>query len=174
MLDLDGGSAEYIRFKPSVNAWYVDDNEIDLKGITMDPDSLKTGWGLIQEGEAPSWVWDETLGVRGPKPDGDYKRGFSVMVYIKDIGWREWSSNGAGVNRGLGAIWKTIHAQMSDNQGKAAALKYAGSTADTSGKGATRIPNFELVKWMDKPEAETPPAPKQEEAKQEDDDEILF
>ncbi len=28
MLDLDGGSAEYIRFKPSVNDWYVDDNEI--------------------------------------------------------------------------------------------------------------------------------------------------
>ena len=56
MLGLENeSSGEYIRFKPSVNAWYVDGEEIALKGMSIDPDSLKTGWGLIQEGEAPQW-----------------------------------------------------------------------------------------------------------------------
>jgi hypothetical protein len=173
MLDLDnGGNGEYIRFKPSVNAWYVDGEEFDLKGMSLDPTSLKTGWGLIQEGEAPQWVWDDTVGVKGPRPDGEYKRGFSVMVHLKDIGPREWSSNGAGVNKGLSNIWKAIHDGLKDNRGKIAGLKYSGSTADTSGKGATRIPNFELVQWNDLPNqpVDTPPAPD----KAQEDDEPLF
>ena len=180
MLDLDnGGSGEYIRFKPSVNAWYVDGDEIDFKGFSLDPASLKTGWGLIQEGVAPEWKWDEVVGVKGPRPDGEYKRGFSVMVNIRDIGWREWSSNGAGVNKGLSNIWKAINEGMGANQGKMAGLKYTGSTADTSGKGATRIPNFELVQWNDIPKAEQPPAaPPVAEAPaapaQAEDDEPLF
>lgn len=181
MLDLDNGSGgEYIRFKPSVNAWYVDGEEIDLKGFSIDPETLNTGWGLIQEGEAPKWTWDQTVGVKGPRPDGEYKRGFSIMVYLKDHGWREWSSNGAGVNKGLSNIWKVIHESMGANQGKMATLKYNGSTADTSGKGATRIPNFELVAWNEKPQADTPPAPQPEAPKApeapkpQDDDEILF
>lgn len=178
MLDLENGSnGEYIRFKPSVNAWYVDGDEMDLKGFSVDPDSLKTGWGLIQAEESPKWVWDETVGVKGKRPDGEYKRGFSIMVYLKDHGWREWSSNGAGVNKGLSNVWKSVHDGMANNQGKMASLKYKGSTAETSGKGATRIPNFELVAWNDKPqqEAETPPAAPIEEPKpQKDDDEVLW
>ena len=159
MLDLDnGGSGEYIRFKPSVNAWYVDGEEIDLKGLALDPNSLKTGWGLIQEGEAPDWKWDEKVGVKGPRPEGEYKRGFSVMVYLKDHGFREWSSNGAGVNKGLSAVWKSIHDGMGDNEGQMAKLKYTGSKAEAVGKGSTRIPNFELVGWTPIPQADTPPA----------------
>ena len=101
------------------------------------------------------------------------------MVNIRDIGWREWSSNGAGVNKGLSNIWKAIHEGMGANQGKMAGLKYTGSTADTSGKGATRIPNFELVQWNDIPKAEQPPAaPPVAEAPaapaQAEDDEPLF
>lgn len=174
MLDLDNGSGgEYIRFKPSVNAWYVDGEEVDLKAMSLEPTSLMTGWGLIQEGESPKWVWDETVGVKGPRPDGEYKRGFSVKVFLKDYGWREWSSNGAGVNKGLSNIWKSIHDGMKENQGKVAGLKYTGSSADTSGKGATRIPNFELVKWVPMPQADLPPA-SEPVAQKEDEDDSLF
>jgi hypothetical protein len=172
MLDLDNGSGgEYIRFKPSANAWYVDGEEIDLKGLSLDPASMRTGWGLIQEGEAPQWVWDEQLGVKGKRPEGEYKRGFSVMVYLKDHGWREWSSNGAGVNQGIGAIWPAIHEGQAKNKGKVAGLKYNGSTAQRIGKGPTRIPNFELIRWVDTPNepAAVPPAPEVAE-----DDDALF
>jgi hypothetical protein len=176
MLDLDnGGGGEYIRFKPSVNGWYVDGEEIDFKGFSVDPKSLRTGWGLIQEGEAPAWVWDEQVGVKGPRPEGEYKRGFSLMVYIKDYGWREWSSNGAGVNMGLVNIWKEIDAGMAKNKGKLAALKYAGSSAESIGKGSTRIPRFELAKWIDAPKDDAPPVtntPPSQEV--EEDDDALF
>ena len=170
MLDLDNGDGgEYIRFKPSVNAWYVDGEEFDLKGLAIDPASLNTGWGKIQEGEAPVWAWDDTVGVRSPRPEGDYKRGFSVKIWLKDKGWREWSSNGAGVNKGLSNIWKSIHDGIAANQGKLAGLKYTGSTADTSGKGATRIPNFELIQWIDNPGVESSPAPVSPPAQKDDD-----
>ena len=175
MLDLENGSGgEYIRFKPSVNAWYVDGEEIDFKGFSVDPDSLRTGWGLIQEGEAPQWVWDKQVGVKGPRPEGEYKRGFSVMVYLKDYGWREWSSNGSGVNKGLAAIWESIHTGHSKNKGKLAGLKYTGSSAESIGKGTTRIPKFELARWVDAPtSAPEPVTPPPSEA-QDEDDEALF
>ena len=65
MLDLDNGAGgEYIRFKPSVNEWVVDGEEFDLKAMSLDPASLKTGWGKIQEG-SPDWRWDEQVGVKG-------------------------------------------------------------------------------------------------------------
>jgi hypothetical protein len=172
MLDLDNGSGgEYIRFKPSVNGWYVDGEEVELKGFAVDPASMRTGWGLIQEGEAPQWTWDEQLGVKGKRPEGEYKRGFSVMVYLKEHGWREWSSNGSGVNMGIGNIWPTIHEGQKTNKGKIAGLKYNGSTATPIGKGTTRIPNFELVRWVESPSepAAVPPAPEVTE-----DDEALF
>lgn len=175
MLGLENeSSGEYIRFKPSVNAWYVDGEEITLKGMSIDPDSLKTGWGLIQEGEAPQWSWDEQVGVKAPRPDGDYKRGFSVMVHLKDHGWREWSSNGAGVNKGISAIWPEIHKSAPANKGKMAGVKYTGSTADTSGKGATRIPNFELVSWNKVDAQEPTPEPEAAKSPAVEDDEPLF
>ena len=37
MLGLSESTAEYIRFKPSLNQWLVDGDEIDLKGLLIDP-----------------------------------------------------------------------------------------------------------------------------------------
>ena len=179
MLDLDNGAGgEYIRFKPSVNEWVIDGEAFDLKAMSINPASLKTGWGKIQEGEAPDWRWDEQVGVKGPRPDDDFKRGFSVMVHIKDVGWREWSANGTGANMGLRNIWPSIHEGMADNQGKVAGLKYTGSKSETVGKGSTRVPNFEFVKWLPFPQGDeavastTPPAPEPNPTA--DDDEALF
>jgi hypothetical protein len=53
MLGLSDSTAEYIRFKPSVNAWLVDGDEIDLKGMLVDPESLRTGWGQYPRRTSP-------------------------------------------------------------------------------------------------------------------------
>ena len=159
---------EFLRFKASVNGWFVDGAEKDIKGLTLDPSSLKTGWGQIQEGEAPDWVWDEKLGVRSAQPSKEHRRGFSIQAYIKDVGWREWSANTVGSLMGLTALWSKIDPQLKDNQGKAVQVAYKGSTAEQKGKGTTRIPNFEIVKWVAMPTAQidgamdTVPAPKEE------------
>lgn len=159
MLGLDDSTAEYIRFKPSVNAWFVDGSEIELKGLLVDPSSLRTGWGKIQEGQAPEWSWDERPGVKGTQPDSDYKRGFSVLVYLSAHGWREWTTTGSGPKMGLEAVWPAIHNGAASNPGKVAKVKYNGANAQAIGKGTTRVPQFELVGWADKPEGEAAAAP---------------
>jgi len=160
MLGLSDSTAEYFRFKPSVNAWYVDGDEIEFKGMGIDPDSLKTGWGKIMEGESPEWVWDEKPGVKAPNPGQDFKRGFRLMVYLKDYGWREWTATTSGTKMGVENIWPQIHNGAASNQGKIAMVEYQGSKAVQIGKGGSRLPEFELKGWMDKPEA--PQAPVQE------------
>lgn len=152
MLGLSDSTAEYFRFKPSLNQWLVDGEEIDFKGMGIDPETLKTGWGKIAEGQAPEWQWDERPGVKSQQPDPDYKRGFSVMVYIKGYGWREWTSTGSGPKMGLEAVWPSIHNAAASNAGKMAKVACHGSKAQAVGKGQTRVPQFELVGWEDKPE----------------------
>ena len=55
-----------------------------------------------------------------------------------------------------------------------AGVKYTGSTADTSGKGATRIPNFELVSWNKVDAQEPTPEPEAKQSPLAEDDEPLF
>ena len=145
------GNREYIRFKPSVNAWIADGDEVQLEDVLFDPSTLKTGWGKIAEGQAPEWLWDETLGKRTPQPSPDHKRGFSVMLKIKDKGWREWSANGVGVMMGFNELWQVVGLQWKDkaNQGKAVHLKYKGAKMEKIGQGTTRIPEFEVKAWRE-------------------------
>lgn len=161
MLGLSDSTAEYFRFKPSVNAWYVDGEEIEFKGMGIDPDSLKTGWGKIMEGQAPEWQWDERPGVKSPNPGQDFKRGFSVMVYIPGCGWREWTSTVSGPKMGLEAVWPAIHNGAASNADKMAMVAFNGAKAVSIGKNTTRVPEFELKGWKDKPQ-EAQPAPVQE------------
>jgi hypothetical protein len=56
-------------------------------------------------------------------------------------------------------------AQQAANAGKLPVLEYAGSKLEKIGKGTTRIPNFNIVSWIDRPAgmdadaAEVAPAP---------------
>ena len=143
------GSSEYIRFKPSVNAWIADGDEIKLEDVLLDPSTLKVGWGKITEGQAPEWTWDEKLGKKSPPPSPDHKRGFSVMLKIKDKGWREWSANGVGVMKGFSELWQVVGLQVKENAGKAVHLKYTGARLEKIGVGQTRIPEFEVKTWRE-------------------------
>jgi hypothetical protein len=151
-LGLGGGSGSYIRFSPSVNAWTIGGEEIQLQKVIFDMDSIRTGWGLLEAGSPPQWVWDEAIGRRGAKPGDDYKRGFSVRMWLgPDRGWTEWSSNGTGPCLGFEALAGAAMPQKAENEGKVLVAKYAGSKAEKIGKGSTRVPNFEIVGWVDRP-----------------------
>lgn len=149
-LGLGGGGGSYIRFSPSVNGWLFGGEEITPKKMIFDIDSTKTGWCRIEAGSPPEWVWDEAVGRRGAKPGDDFKRGFSVMVWLgPDRGWAEWSSNGSGPGMGFEPLY--VEAMQQKEDGKALAVQYTGSTPMKVGKGNTRVPNFELLGWVDKP-----------------------
>jgi len=143
--------APYIQYKPSIDEWAVNKNPITMKGLVVAVDTLRTGWGYIREGIAPEWHWDAVLGEAGPKPGEEFKRGFSLMVWLREHEWCEWVSNGAGVTRGFSEVWPSVYDGLAKNPGKAACLSYLGSRVQVFGKGTTRIPQFKLVKWIKLP-----------------------
>lgn len=184
----NGGGGSYIRFMPSANAWMFKGEEITLAQIVIDHDSVRSGWGKMSEGQAPEWQWDERLGVKGPQPSSDHKRGFSIAMFTKQTGTVEWSSTGTGPVIGFDKIFEEIWNAKADNEGKVAVVEYTGSTPMKVGKGNTRTPNFKLVKWVsksavpwesDESAPAAAPAPKAEPAKKAVapaavDDEIAF
>jgi hypothetical protein len=60
---------------------------------------------------------------------------------------------------GLEAIWPSIHNGAASNAGKMAMVAFHGAKAVAIGKGTTRVPEFELKGWNDKPEQAAAPAP---------------
>jgi hypothetical protein len=151
-LSSSGGSGNYIRFSPQANAWTNSNNEeIQLKKVVFDIDAVQTGWLLLAVGQR-EWNPDVSLGKKGPQPTPEHKRGFMVTLYNKEIGAAEWSSNGVGPNMGLELLYKACDAQRAANLGKLPVVEYKGSKLEKIGKGTTRIPQFELVNWVVRPE----------------------
>jgi hypothetical protein len=164
----EGGS--YIRYMPSTNAWMADGAEVDIKEMVFDLDSLRTGWGKMAEGMAPDWQWDERLGVRGNRPSPEHKRGFSIKVYSKATGLREWSTTGTGPVMGFEAVIDSIWGAKDANAEKVPVVAFKGSKPVKVGKGSTRVPEFELKKWIVAPAEMGAAAPA---ASAEDDDTVF-
>lgn len=150
-LSSSSGSGNYIRFSPQANAWTNNNNEeITLKKVVFDIDNIHTGWLLLGVG-VRDWVQDESVGKKGPQPSPEHKRGFQVVLYNKEIGAAEWSSNGVGPNMGLEQMYKACSAERAANPGKLPVLEYGHSKAEKIGKGTTRIPIFVLKGWVARP-----------------------
>jgi hypothetical protein len=153
MLNLSsgGGNGNYIRFSPQANAWTNNlGEEIELKKVVFDIDGVKTGWLELGVG-VRDWQADSELGKKGPQPSPNHKRGFILTLYNKTLGTAEWSSSGVGPNLGLEKIYTECAGQRAANPNKLPVLEYTGSKLEKIGKGTTRIPNFTIVSWIDKP-----------------------
>jgi hypothetical protein len=151
-----GGSGAYIRFMPSIGAWMLDGDEIELKQCIFDLDNITTGWGKFEAGVAPEWVMDHDLSTPAPKPAEDgYKRGFKVSMFSKatfgDEPVREFATTGTGPQMGIQALYAQYEKEIADNQGKVPVVEYSGSVPTKIGKGNTRIPTLKIVKWVDRP-----------------------
>ena len=153
MLNLSsgGGNGNYIRFSPQANAWTNNlGEEIQLGKVVFDIDGVQTGWLELGVG-VRDWQADSELGKKGPQPTPNHKRGFIITLYNKTIGSCEWSSSGVGPNMGLEKLYSECAAQRAANAGKLPVLEYTGSKLEKIGKGTTRIPNFNIVSWIERP-----------------------
>jgi hypothetical protein len=153
MLNLSsgGGNGNYIRFSPQANAWTNNlGEEIQLKKVVFDINDVQTGWLELGVG-VRNWQPDAALGKKGPQPSPESRRGFIIKFYNKEVGLVEWSSNGVGSNMSLEKLYMECAAQQAANAGKLPVLEYAGSKLEKIGKGTTRIPNFNIVSWIDRP-----------------------
>ncbi len=158
-LSNSGGSGSYIRFSPQINAWTKkdedgNDKEFKFPLSVFDYENVQTGWMLIATGQY-EFLPDNTIGKKGAQPSPEHKRGFKAVFYSKELNVVEYSANGAGANMGLEALWKKVQAQVADNAGKLPVVEYKGSTAMKVGKGTTRVPEFDVVKWVARPAALT-------------------
>ena len=147
----NGSGNSYIRFAPQANAWTNrDSEEIQLKKVVMDLDSVQTGWLMIGAG-VRDWQPDEVLGAKSQSPGEGYKRGFVVTLYSKELGLVDWSANAYGPCKGFEKIYNECDKAADDNAGKLPVIEYVNSTAEKVGKGNTRVPNFKLAGWVARP-----------------------
>ena len=151
------GELQYLKWINNIGKFAVDGNDnilLQLKGLIVDPSSLKTGWGYITRGQAPEWIWDDAVGVAGPEPEPKgpeyqdrFKRGFFLDVFVPDIGWRPWTTNTKGSGIGLENVWPAVHEGLKANPGKCAKLAFKGA----KDVDPMKLPVFELSGWVDRP-----------------------
>ena len=147
-----GGSGNYIRFSPQLNAWSNQDGEFILEKFVFDYENLETGWMHIATGMF-EFIPDDSLGRKGAQPSPEHKRGFKAIFYNKSMLVAEFSANGAGANMGIESLYKQVSAQAAANAGKLPVVEYTGSRPEKVGKGSTRVPEFNVTNWVARPAA---------------------
>jgi hypothetical protein len=162
-LPAGGDATPYIRFMPSLNAWEMSTAEgreefaFD-KPAVFDIQNVQLGWLLLAEGQRDWQPWPGNK--MQPKPaEGEYKPGFEVNVYstqmFGDEPVRSFSNNGTGATMFIQALYNEAEKHEEFAAGKSPVVQITGSTAIKVGKkgGATRVPQFQIVKWIDRPQA---------------------
>lgn len=154
----------YLAWGSQKNSWNVDGETCALTKILIDPQSIKTGFGKIEKGVAPDYVWAEVAGTKIESPSPDHKPAFSVNAFVTTKygapldGEREWASNSRASREGLKAFWESVHNGASENSGKWAVIELAGSEPMQVGPAMINVPIMRLAGWADKP-AVAEPAP---------------
>lgn len=168
-----GSSGEFtpnIRWTSQTSSWQLSVEgggaaPVQLSEFVIDMAGLKTGWCLFREKSAPQWVMDKSLSEQVPRPSeekdaqGSYlwKRGFKVLMYSPSTfagdGVREFATSATGACMGIDSLHDQYVAQAGANPGKVPVAKYSGPLPTKVGKGATNIPQFSIVKWVDRPVA---------------------
>ena len=156
MLNLNlssSSSSNYIRFMPSTNAWINRDKaEIKmLEPFVFDINNIKTGWLHLDTG-VRDWQEDAVVGQKGPQPSALHERGFVATFYNRELGTVEWCSNSTGPSKGFELLYQACAEQHAANAGKLPVIKYLSSEAKKIGQGNTRIPKFEIQRWVLQPE----------------------
>lgn len=168
-----GGDAKpYIRYGAAVNSWQmsgVDGKPVEFQfnqPAVFDIQNVQLGWLLLETGNRDWQPWPDNNPTA--KPQGEYKAGFEVEVYAKsmfgDEPVRSYSSNATGSVMFIQELYNAAEQAPEFAQGKSPVVQITGSKPVKVGKGNTRIPQFTIVKWIDRPgafdgEADAAPAP---------------
>jgi hypothetical protein len=171
-----GGDAKpYIRFLASTSEWEMSTEGGGKDAFTFDQpavfdiQNIQLGWLLLEVGNRDWKPWPNN--AQQPKPEGDYKTGFETQVYSKslfgDEPVRSYSSNSTGNVMFIQDLYNAAEQHPEFAQGLSPVVKITGSKGIKVGKGNTRIPQFEIVKWIPRPDvfgpaigAASAPAPK--------------
>lgn len=156
-----GDYTPHIRYMASTQTWRMSSEngvvDFQFSQCIADLANIKTGYGLFVEGQAPEWVVDPSLEQMALKPqDGrEWKRGFILNFYSKNLFGndpvRELATTATGVNMGIEALYNAFEAQKDQYPNQVPVIEFKGATPTRVGKGNTTVPNFEIVKFVDRP-----------------------
>ena len=180
MIDMNEGEsqARWVSYKPQKDEWVYNDGEVEETNpsFIFDYVNIKAGWGKIQAGSPPEYHWWANTNIKEPQPSEEFKKALSVDLYFNSEhmkGVYSWTTNANGPVTGILEIYSKIFTEKEGRGEKLPVLKYVGSEEKKFSVGSTRIPQFEIAKWVDRPgdwdvEPEPAPEPVAEEKPNED------
>ena len=123
--------------------------------------SLKLGWCKSdgQTGTAPERRWWQTPLRAEPRPDESktaqggfvWRNSMSVRVAVSQTTAVTWEDEGWGVYSGFSELVKMLNEQFAANIGKCPMVRCIGYAETGKGSGLTFVPQFEIVKWVERP-----------------------
>ena len=150
-----GDPQPYLSWKSENPHWECDGESAEIKRFLLDPETIRTGWAKIRQGEAPDFRWNEDYHVRGKAPSDDFTPAFYFQVFCSvrhgapSDGWRPWQQNQGAARRAIGGVWDDIEKEMIKHKDECAVIEFAGHTATSNDK--VNIPNLKLADWSKKP-----------------------
>ena len=166
-----GEGKPYIRFSPSINSWEMSspDGRSEFTWdapVVFDLHGLQLGWMKI-DSMGREWSPWPSLTQRQAQPTDEHKIGFAVSVVSNklfgDEPVREFSSNTFGCLTFIQELYNQCETAPEFKAGQVPVVQITGAKAQKVGKGNTRIPEFNVVKWVDRPAeldgGESAPAP---------------
>lgn len=162
-----GDSKPYVRYSPRDNFWEISTaegrQEIDMESapFVFDAPSIEMGWLKI-DSDGRQWQMWPSLNERSPDPNPkgvdikEWKIGWKIQLFSNKLFGeepvREFSGNQAGVLQFVAAVFDAWERSEEGKAGQVPLIKLTGSKAMKMGKGSTRVPQFEIVKYVDRPE----------------------
>jgi len=142
-----------------VGGQYVNTDITSNFMAVADFENIETGWLSFATGGAPDMAVARFGDPIPAQPSADHKQGIRMLIQLSsklDGSVREMASNAKAFLRGVDALHTAYLEGVKQNPGKLPVITLKDTVASTTGEGARKstnyIPNFEIVKWVDRPE----------------------
>ena len=157
----DSQDKAFIKHDFQEKCWYRGKEKLDINYFYVDPATMLMGWGAFSQSEGYSWVWQKDLFTPIAKPEGEYKKAFSVWLLPKYVDGKQnitqsvslWQRHSFGEYKGFQEMGASFYAELQkpENKDKLPVVKWTGSETLTMGMGKSTIPHFELAGFRDRP-----------------------
>ncbi len=164
----DGEFTPYLKYNAKAGRWFAKDEngteiEIPNPRLAIDMENVKTGWICFPTGSAPIYAWDDTNGMRPPRPapvgGNNYKEGFEVNVFGPDkqpgfggkpLGIRQWTSTANVAKNAFILLHGEFEKNTGDNPGMIPVFQVTGQKLVKGMHGDNFEPTFILQDWIER------------------------
>ena len=148
----------------SMGGWSSEEVDItDNFQAVIDLENIEVGWVYYSPNgpQRAMAVYKKQPTPQRPSDTDDqnkplYKQGFTVLMALakgSGGGLREFGSAAGCVVEAMGALYDAYEVAPEARAGQLPVVKLAGVKAEKGNYGTNYRPNFEIVKWVDRPEA---------------------